>query len=440
MRPTSLVCPVLLVTLVACADWSVVEEASVARLSAVPEAADGPGGIGVEQSLWAELDNTGPVSAVLAVEGAVQRAADGSELSTELDVRLATTDPTVPARSATVLELVVTPAQAASGGSVVATVSGGAEAWPVELELEWSLEVLADFDGDGADHPEAGGDDCDDRDATVGPGATEVWYDGVDQDCDGNDTDADGDGVPVDDDCDDTDATALPGGTEVWYDGIDQDCDGNDTDADADGFEAAEVGGTDCDDTDPAVRPGVADGGQPLVDDDCDGLTDEEDAVEGMVAITELHRTPSDGAAAGWFELTSLHATELVLSGWTVRTDLAEGDLVVPADSPPLAPDGVLVVCADPSAVPEVPCGAMVEPWPSPVPGADQLELRVGSLPIDAVRWNAAWPGGPGISTSLDVRAYSADDNDDQVAWCAATTAWAGADLGTPGAVNPRCD
>ena len=40
-----------------------------------------------------------------------------------------------------------------------------------------------------------GADDCNDSDGTINPGATETWYDGVDQDCDGNsDYDQDGDG------------------------------------------------------------------------------------------------------------------------------------------------------------------------------------------------------------------------------------------------------
>ena len=42
--------------------------------------------------------------------------------------------------------------------------------------------------------PEGGGD-CDDTDASVNTAATEVWYDGVDQNCDGSsDYDKDGDG------------------------------------------------------------------------------------------------------------------------------------------------------------------------------------------------------------------------------------------------------
>ncbi|MDP6078012.1 MAG: putative metal-binding motif-containing protein, partial [Acidimicrobiales bacterium] len=50
----------------------------------------------------------------------------------------------------------------------------------------------------------------------------------ADSDADADaDTDEDGDGVSVEDgDCDDTDPTIYPGASEVWDDGIDQDCDG----------------------------------------------------------------------------------------------------------------------------------------------------------------------------------------------------------------------
>ncbi|MBN2800760.1 MAG: hypothetical protein JXX28_16585, partial [Deltaproteobacteria bacterium] len=58
---------------------------------------------------------------------------------------------------------------------------------------------LRDQDGDGFLARAQGGDDCDDADALVFPGASDPFGDGVDGNCDGVDgLDGDGDGVPVD--------------------------------------------------------------------------------------------------------------------------------------------------------------------------------------------------------------------------------------------------
>ena len=51
---------------------------------------------------------------------------------------------------------------------------------------------------------------------------------------------------------------AIGRGDRVWYDGVDQDCDGaSDNDADSDGYDSDLHGGTDCDDTDGSISPGA---------------------------------------------------------------------------------------------------------------------------------------------------------------------------------------
>ncbi len=164
---------------------------------------------------------------------------------------------------------------------------------------------LLDTDGDGYNDTNAGGDDCDDDDADVHPGAADEFYDGVDANCDGADEyDQDGDGFQTsvwnDDatagggDCQDANAEIHPGATDVFYDGIDSNCDGvNDFDQDNDGFESAAYGrGDDCDDLDAEVNPDNVETWNTL-DDDCDGEADN-DVPAYAASLTYVGAQPGD--------------------------------------------------------------------------------------------------------------------------------------------------
>jgi len=174
-----------------------------------------------------------------------------------------------------------------------------------------------DSDSDGyLDGECPGGNDCDDSDAGVHPGASEgppgdaTCTDGVDNDCDGQSDGAETGCMDCtqDSDCDDgnvcTTDDCLPGGVcdnPPVQDGTSCDdgdpcssqdncqngvCTSGDTDkdSDADGYLDENCpGGNDCDDSTADANPGLSEGPggsafcSDLLDNDCDGQTDDDD-------------------------------------------------------------------------------------------------------------------------------------------------------------------
>jgi len=194
---------------------------------------------------------------------------------------------------------------------------------PTILDLDGSASDMGSYGGPGASDLDEDGDgypvvkgDCDDSDPAVNPGQEEIWYDGVDGDCDGaNDYDQDGDGyydpssgiTDEDDlDCDDTEPTIHAGANDPDGDGIDQNCDGEDglyvegdDDRDGDGFNTTE----DCNDDDPGVNPVVAEDCYDGRDNDCDGSIDSDDTdcvtdKSGCSAVGSTPGLPPAGAAS----------------------------------------------------------------------------------------------------------------------------------------------
>jgi hypothetical protein len=235
-----------------------------------------------------------------------------------------------------------------------------------------SGEVDADGDGSPA------GEDCDDDNAAVYPGAPEVC-DGVDNDCnaavDEADAgltdgatwypDADGDGygsetggevaceqpsgaVAEGGDCDDADELVNPGGTEDCSTAADDDCSGSPNDVDAVGctlwyvdadedshgaLDAASAclcfpeeefqspTADDCDDANPDVSPSEAEVCNDELDNNCDGGWDEcRHSRMGPVSERgiELYAQTEDGETGEWLDaggdITGDGVTDLVVS------------------------------------------------------------------------------------------------------------------------------
>ncbi len=212
----------------------------------------------------------------------------------------------------------------------------------------WYLDHDGDGWGDALRAWEACGDpkgysaafgDCDDTDDTVHPGAVEVFYDGVDQDCDGgSDYDADQDGHDAEeyggDDCDDANSDINPSADETWYDGVDDDCDGNDDDQDEDGWTVDE----DCDDEDAEVFPGAegwTDDCEPVVLDTADtGLEPEDTGGENVDEKPECGC--ASGAAAGGVPLALLLLGVVGVVRRRERAALLAGRTTSARCSPPL--------------------------------------------------------------------------------------------------------
>ena len=179
---------------------------------------------------------------------------------------------------------------------------------PEASEIENSLDDNCDgnidegtnaFDDDGDGFSENEGD-CDDNNNTISPQIAEI-ENGLDDNCDGNideGTDAfddDGDGFSENQgDCDDNNNTINPEASDVWYDGVDSDCAGDDDfDQDGDGDPSSSYSGNDCNDLDPTISSLATEVWYDGIDQNCDNLSDFDSDLDGLDdRMVDLSNTP----------------------------------------------------------------------------------------------------------------------------------------------------
>ncbi len=232
-----------------------------------------------------------------------------------------------------------------------------ADIYAQRLNADGSLGGVAVVDLDGDGYTVAQGD-CNDNNATIHPGAIEVCN-GVDDDCDGlidEGFDIDGDGYttcgsgrgignpygsPLASfiDCNDNNAAIHPGATELCN-GVDDDCDGTideGFDIDGDGYTTCGSGRgignpygsplasfIDCNDNNAAIHPGATELCNGI-DDDCDGTIDEGCSVTISVADVTVYE-------AGGLAIIPVSLSAASASTITVKYTTSNGSARHPKD------------------------------------------------------------------------------------------------------------
>lgn len=296
---------------------------------------------------------------------------------------------------------------------------------------EGFIERSGDCDDDSEETYPGAVEVCDETDNNCNgeiddrPEAPPVWMPDLDEDGWGNATAAvaqcaQPDGyIDVPGDCDDTDPDINPDAEEIYYDGVDSNCDmRSDNDADEDGFDANRMGGDDCDDDDPTTHPLATERCLDGADQDCDGVdltvcdaygtvdlasvrgrVDTDSGTGGGMSFAVLGDATGDGipdmAVGGPLDSElSLQAGSLyVVEGPLVdRTGVPDGAWASVVELAPLSQWGGAVV-----AVGDVD-GDLVADLAAAAPGAgadlaENGEVRLLVSPFDAAQVHALWVG-----------------------------------------------
>ncbi|TXD41706.1 lamin tail domain-containing protein [Lujinxingia vulgaris] len=177
------------------------------------------------------------------------------------------------------------------------------------------------------------------------------------------------------------------------------------------------------------------------VDPDPDADVDPDPIVAptpGDLVITELMKQPTEVAAfeGQWVELLNTSDAELELEGCALGSSSLD-EAVVIGESLTVESGGYLTLAASANA--GFDADFILEGLVL-AEGEGSVSLDCDGTTITEVVYDAgeSYPSVAGASLSRDP-AFNGATDDSGDYWCAATAAYNGADLGTPGAVNPSC-
>ncbi|MDP2310673.1 MAG: lamin tail domain-containing protein [Pseudomonadota bacterium] len=163
----------------------------------------------------------------------------------------------------------------------------------------------------------------------------------------------------------------------------------------------------------------------------------------GAILVNEVMFDPSlvDGDFGEWIELRNVSDDAVDLEGVILQDDDAAGFLI--EGSLPVPPGGMVVL--GPSADSAVNGGIPID-YPYSIDAVklgnegDTLTVVSGGVTLDTFTWDATvFTVAEGTALQLSPTVSDPDDNDAVGAWCLATAAYGGGDLGTPGAANGAC-
>lgn len=161
--------------------------------------------------------------------------------------------------------------------------------------------------------------DCNDNNKLIYPGAIEIVNNGIDENCNGMADDVytppppppvidnDHDTYSVELDCDDGNPNIHPNATEILYNGIDENCNGmadDVVDGDNDGFNS----NVDCNDNNFNINPSATEIVNNGIDENCNGMSDDVPPVYYTVQYTlewDASPTPEIDGYTMYYELFS---------------------------------------------------------------------------------------------------------------------------------------